>query len=117
MKLCGFNAGNEQPIFLIAGTCVIESEGMTLDTAGALKETCAALGVPFLENMLSWPPGRRPTDGVWAKYWYHNVERSTGFQPYRPRQQSLPEHLQDLYTQCLHYYDKLYSFRLNLNGV
>ena len=48
MKLCGFNAGNDQPIFLIAGTCVIESEGMTLDTAGTLKETCAALGVPFI---------------------------------------------------------------------
>jgi 2-dehydro-3-deoxyphosphooctonate aldolase (KDO 8-P synthase) len=48
MKLCGFNVGNELPIFLIAGTCVIESEGMTLDTAGALKETCAALGVPLI---------------------------------------------------------------------
>ncbi len=48
MNLCGFDAGNDQPIFLIAGTCVIESEGMTLDTAGALKETCAALGVPFI---------------------------------------------------------------------
>ena len=48
MKLCGFNAGNDQPIFLIAGTCVVESEGMTLDTAAALKETCAALDVPFI---------------------------------------------------------------------
>ncbi len=48
MNLCGFNAGNDQPFFLIAGTCVIESEGMTLDTAATLKETCAALGVPFI---------------------------------------------------------------------
>ena len=48
MKLCGFDAGNDQPIFLIAGTCVVESEGMTLDTAAALKETCAALDVPFI---------------------------------------------------------------------
>ncbi len=48
MKLCGFDAGNDQPIFLIAGTCVVESEGMTLDTAGALKEICAALGMPFI---------------------------------------------------------------------
>ena len=48
MKLCGFNAGNDQPIFLIAGTCVIESEGMTLDVAGKLKEICAQLGVPFI---------------------------------------------------------------------
>jgi len=48
MKLCGFEVGNDQPLFLIAGTCVIESEGMTLDVAGKLKETCAALGVPFI---------------------------------------------------------------------
>jgi 2-dehydro-3-deoxyphosphooctonate aldolase (KDO 8-P synthase) len=48
MKLCGFDAGNDQPIFLIAGTCVIESEALTLDVAGQLKETCAALGVPFI---------------------------------------------------------------------
>jgi len=48
MKLCGFEAGNTQPIFLIAGTCVVESESMALDTAGALKEICADLGVPFI---------------------------------------------------------------------
>ncbi len=48
MKLCGFEVGNRQPIFLIAGTCVVESESMTIDTAGALKEICAALGVPFI---------------------------------------------------------------------
>ena len=48
MKLCGFEVGNDQPIFLIAGTCVVESEGMTLDVAGKLKEICAAIGVPFI---------------------------------------------------------------------
>ena len=48
MKLCGFNAGNNEPIFLIAGTCVVESEAMALDTAGALKEICGALGIPFI---------------------------------------------------------------------
>ena len=48
MKLCGFEVGNDQPIFLIAGTCVVESEQMTLDTAGALKEICAGLGISFI---------------------------------------------------------------------
>ena len=48
MKLCGFEAGNTQPFFLIAGTCVVESESMALDTAGALKEICAELGIPFI---------------------------------------------------------------------
>jgi 2-dehydro-3-deoxyphosphooctonate aldolase (KDO 8-P synthase) len=48
MKLCGFDAGNRERIFLIAGTCVVESEQMALDTAGALKEICAGLGIPFI---------------------------------------------------------------------
>ena len=48
MKLCGFDAGNDQPIFLIAGTCVVESEQMSLDTAGALKEMTTELGIPFI---------------------------------------------------------------------
>ena len=48
MKLCGFEAGNDRPFFLIAGTCVIESEAMSVDVAGRLKETCASLGVPYI---------------------------------------------------------------------
>jgi 2-dehydro-3-deoxyphosphooctonate aldolase (KDO 8-P synthase) len=48
MKLCGFEAGIDQPFFLIAGTCVIESEQMTIDVAGHLKEVCTKLGVPFI---------------------------------------------------------------------
>jgi len=48
MKLCDFDVGLDQPFFLIAGTCVIESEQMALDTAGTLKEICGALNVPFI---------------------------------------------------------------------
>ncbi len=48
MKLCHFNAGLDQPFFLIAGTCVIESEQMALDTAGYLKELTDRLHIPFI---------------------------------------------------------------------
>ena len=48
MKLCGFDVGLDQPFFLIAGTCVIESRQMAFDTAGALKDMTAALGIPFI---------------------------------------------------------------------
>ncbi|HEX6259211.1 MAG TPA: 3-deoxy-8-phosphooctulonate synthase, partial [Woeseiaceae bacterium] len=48
MNLCGFEVGADKPFFLIAGTCVVESEAMSLDTAGALKEMTDALGVPFI---------------------------------------------------------------------
>jgi len=48
MKLCGFDAGADQPFFLIAGTCVVESEAMAIDTAGELKEITAKLAIPFI---------------------------------------------------------------------
>ncbi len=48
MKLCGFDAGLDQPLFLIAGPCVVESRQMALDTATELKGIAAALGVPFI---------------------------------------------------------------------
>jgi 2-dehydro-3-deoxyphosphooctonate aldolase (KDO 8-P synthase) len=48
MKLCGFEIGLARPFFLIAGPCVIESEQLQMDTAGALKEITSALGIPFI---------------------------------------------------------------------
>lgn len=48
MDLCGFNVGLNQPFFLIAGTCVVESEQMTIDTAAYLKEITNELGIPFI---------------------------------------------------------------------
>jgi len=48
MKLCGFEAGLDRPLFLIAGPCVIESRELAMDTAAQLKELCAGLGIPFI---------------------------------------------------------------------
>jgi 2-dehydro-3-deoxyphosphooctonate aldolase (KDO 8-P synthase) len=48
MKLCGFDIGLDQPFFLIAGPCVIESEQLQMDTAGTLKEITTSLGIPFI---------------------------------------------------------------------
>src|SRR6266478_126872 len=48
MKLCGFDAGLDQPLFLIAGPCVVESRQMAIDTAESLKEITASLGIPFI---------------------------------------------------------------------
>jgi len=63
MKLCGFEVGNDQPFFLIAGTCVVESEQMTLDTAGTLKEVCGALGLPFIYKSSFDKANRSSRDG------------------------------------------------------
>jgi hypothetical protein len=58
---------------------VIDADDVLADPRGMLQALCAALAIPFSENMLRWPAGRRATDGVWAPHWYQSVEVSTGF--------------------------------------
>jgi 2-dehydro-3-deoxyphosphooctonate aldolase (KDO 8-P synthase) len=63
VKLCGFDVGPRQPLFLIAGTCVVESESMTLDTAAALKEITSDLGIPFIYKSSFDKANRSSRDG------------------------------------------------------
>jgi 2-dehydro-3-deoxyphosphooctonate aldolase (KDO 8-P synthase) len=63
MKLCGFEVGADKPLFLIAGTCVVESESMAIDTAGFLKDACAKLGIPFMYKSSFDKANRSSRDG------------------------------------------------------
>jgi len=63
MKLCGFDVGIDKPFFLIAGTCVVESESMAVDTAGHLKAICAELGIPFIYKSSFDKANRSSKDG------------------------------------------------------
>lgn len=91
---------------------VLDARDVLEDSRRLLGLLCQAVGVPFTDAMLSWPPGPRPTDGIWAKHWYAAVERSTGFQPYRPKAETLPESLRALCDECMPYYERLYEHRL-----
>jgi hypothetical protein len=91
---------------------VIDARDVLLDPEGVLSALCRRLGVPFTQAMLSWPPGRRESDGVWAPYWYEAVERSTHFEPYRPRLEPLPAHVEPLLDECSELYRKLASHRI-----
>lgn len=91
---------------------VVDSRDLLADPEGMLRALCGALGIPFDEAMLSWPPGPRPTDGVWGRYWYEGVWRSTGFAPYRPPESPLPERLAPLAERCRPYYERLHAHRL-----
>jgi hypothetical protein len=91
---------------------VLDAEDVLKDPAGTLRRFCGMVGVPFSERMLRWPPGPRPTDGVWGKHWYEAVERSTGFEPWRPRPRTVAAELAPLLEQCLPCYEELAQFRL-----
>ncbi len=91
---------------------VVDARDVLLDPEGVLRSLCSALGVPFTPAMLSWKPGPRPTDGVWARHWYGNVLSSTRFQPYRSQSEPLPARLEPLHASCRSYYQRLYNHRL-----
>jgi hypothetical protein len=91
---------------------VVLASDVLKDPRAQLGALCEALGIPFLEAMLSWPAGRRETDGAWAPHWYAAVEASTGFEPYRRRHVELDAAQARLVDECRPYYEKLYALRL-----
>lgn len=92
---------------------VVDSRDILQRPASVLRALCQSFGVEFSEQMLAWPAGPRESDGVWAKHWYANVEKSTGFQPYQPKEGDLAPHLRGLHEECRPYYEHLYPFRLS----
>jgi sulfotransferase family protein len=91
---------------------VVDAKDVLQNPARMLRLLCDAIGVEFDNAMLSWPPGLRDTDGVWAKYWYDEVARSTSFQPYEPKEGVVPDRLREIYEQCRQCYERLYQHRL-----
>jgi hypothetical protein len=89
---------------------VVESNDVLADPAAVLATLCAALGIAFTEAMLSWPAGRRETDGVWAPAWYSAVERSTCFAPAptpTSAQNRLPGNLRRIADEARPHYEAL----------
>jgi len=105
-------------IFAEFGGPVLDSADLLAAPEPALRALCAALGVPFSAAMLSWPPGPRASDGVWAPYWYESVRRSTGFVPVTgpAPPPDLDPALEPLLAECMPYYEKLRKNILNVRG-
>jgi hypothetical protein len=92
---------------------IIDARDLQQNPRRTLSLLCEAVGVEFSEAMLSWPAGRRATDGAWAKHWYKSVEKSTGFRLYKPKTDRVPEHLLGILEQCDEIYQPLYQYRLH----
>ena len=92
---------------------VVDAKDVLENPERTLRSLCDAIGVEFDKAMLSWPPGLRETDGIWAKYWYDEVARSTSFQPYKRREGNVPDRLREVYEQCRECYEQLRQHRLH----
>ena len=91
---------------------VVDAKDVLQNPERVLRLLCDAVGVEFSKSMLSWPPGLHETDGVWAKYWYKEVARTTSFRPYRPMHGEVPDRLREAYERCRECYQRLYEHRL-----
>jgi hypothetical protein len=91
---------------------VVDARDVLEDPRRILGLWCERLGIPFREEMLSWPAGPRDTDGVWGKHWYDAVEKSTGFGRYVRRDETIPAKLMSLLKECERLYRPLYEHRL-----
>jgi hypothetical protein len=93
---------------------IIDSRELLLDPPGVLSRLCGHLEIEYTDDMLSWTAGPREEDGVWARYWYHAVHKSTGFSPY-VRKYEFPVHLSPLLAECAPWYDKLFEHSIRAN--
>jgi hypothetical protein len=91
---------------------VIDADAVLAAPRLVLTRLCEALGIPFSEKMLSWPPGPRDSDGIWAAHWYDSVRRSTGFAPPRPLQRLEDPHLRKIEARALPIYERLAAHAL-----
>lgn len=91
---------------------VVDAGDVLADPEGVLTALCGRLGIPFDTAMLRWPPGRRPTDGIWARHWYQAVEASTGFGPPEEEEGQLPDEARRLADRCRPYHHRLAAYRI-----
>ena len=91
---------------------VVDATDILAGPEAVLTGLCARLGLGFDPAMLSWPPGPRPTDGVWAPHWYKTVEASTGFGPPDPPPAALPAEARRLVDRCRPYYLRLAAHKI-----
>ncbi|OLB64067.1 MAG: sulfotransferase family protein [Actinobacteria bacterium 13_2_20CM_2_72_6] len=111
-RLADLGYGQQVELFRAHGGPVVDAADVLRDPAGVLERLCGALGIGYDPAMLSWPPGRRDSDGVWAPHWYAAVERSTGFAPPDPAPVEVPPPLRPLVEAARPYYDELAAHRV-----
>lgn len=92
---------------------VLDGKNVLLNPEGVLSQLCDRIDIPFDRQMLKWEPSKRVEDGIWAKYWYDNVHKSSGFSQYRPKDEPFPEHLMPLLEECQPYYNALSKLALS----
>ena len=87
---------------------IIDATELLKNPKKILYTLCEHLSIEFLPTMLSWKPEPRQEDGIWAKYWYKSLHKTSGFNAYIAKS-NFPVELNPLLIECKPYYEKLYK--------
>ena len=106
---------HQHRILQLAGdrAVVVTAESLFSQPEPTLRALCDALDLPWEAGMLTWQPGGRPEDGVWAPYWYEGVHRSAGWEARTLTHGEVPPGLEALRATCLEHYLALQAQSLN----
>jgi len=91
---------------------VLDSKDILQNPKNMLQKLCEKLEIPFSDKMLSWPKGKRDSDGIWGKHWYNTVEQSTGFQAYQKKIEKISNEYTAIYEESMEFYQQLYNLRI-----
>jgi len=91
---------------------VIDSGDLLKNPESYLQQLCQNIDIPFSDKMLTWEPGPRKEDGIWAKYWYESVHKSRSFIKPDKRECIIPETLNTLLEKAWYYYEALSEYKL-----
>ncbi|MEM7429985.1 MAG: HAD family hydrolase, partial [Pseudomonadota bacterium] len=86
---------------------VLDSDATPMRAEGYLRALCAAWDIPFVPQMLSWPSGRRDSDGVWGQHWYGQVWQSTGFKAAPPKEVTLTAEQEKVAEAAMPFYERI----------
>ena len=89
---------------------IIDAAFVLENPPSVLQQVCERIGIPFSTKMLRWLPGPKPYDGVWARHWYANVHKSTGFEKQPTSNRPLPQRLRKLNDVAQYYYQAIAPF-------
>ena len=91
---------------------VVNADNILQNPNKTMKKLCKLLKIRFSKKMLTWPKGKRSSDGIWSQVWYKNVESSNTFSKYKKEKISVPRKYNKIYEESLKYYNQMNQYSI-----
>jgi len=91
---------------------VVNADSILKNPNKTIKKLCKLLKIRFTKKMLTWPKGKRVSDGIWSKVWYKNVELSNTFSKFKEEEIKVPKKYKKIYEESLKYYNEMDQYSI-----